>query len=315
MIEEFGSIYCHFVRGERTPDHYKLQRLKLFRSVGRPCRRGTTSFQSYSSLYSSGFLIFSVSRDHCAMSGAPQTPGNRPRISGLPTPGHRSVSGLPTPSRSRSAAGAYKDVPLENDTEAMRALSEAIRANDPSLHRSNLDGLSFGMGMDRQSSVSRASSSNITAPRASTSSLASSVASSINSYAFDRSTSTVRPKTPASATSSIFRSTQTPRSSTTTVSTRPASRTSDVFGRASSRLSSRHAPSYSGVDRPVEVGDYVRIDSLDVEGTVRFLGETKFKAGVWAGVELSASDVGKGKNDGTVSGYVSRPLLAMTIRI
>ncbi|KAF8324452.1 uncharacterized protein EI90DRAFT_2977087 [Cantharellus anzutake] len=243
------------------------------------------------------------------MSGTPQT---RSRVSGLPTPSHRSVSGLPTPTRARSSAGAYKDVPLESDAAAMRALSDAIRANDPAQHRSNLDASGFRMGkdaLDRQSSVSRASSNNISAPRASTSSLASSVASSVNSHAFDRSTSTIRPKTPASATSSMFRSTQTPRSSTTTISTRPGSRTSDVFGRTPSRSSTRHAPSLSGLDRPAEVGDYVRIDSLDVEGTIRFLGGTEFKAGVWAGVELCASDIGKGKNNGTVAGvkYFSCP--------
>ncbi len=101
------------------------------------------------------------------MSGAPQTPGNRTRTSGLPTPSHRSGSGLPTPSRSRSVAGGYKDVPLESDMEAMRALSEAIRANDPALHRSNLDGSGFGTGkdaLDRQSSVSRPFSSNVHLP-------------------------------------------------------------------------------------------------------------------------------------------------------
>lgn len=52
------------------------------------------------------------------------------------------------------------------------------------------------------------------------------------------------------------------------------------------------------------VGDYVRIESLGVDGILRFHGETEFKPGEWAGVELTGVYAGKGKNDGSVGGSV-----------
>lgn len=48
------------------------------------------------------------------------------------------------------------------------------------------------------------------------------------------------------------------------------------------------------------VGERVRMQSLGMEGTLRFVGETQFKEGVWAGVELEGGFAGKGRNDGTV---------------
>lgn len=41
-----------------------------------------------------------------------------------------------------------------------------------------------------------------------------------------------------------------------------------------------------------------------MEGILRFIGEAEFKPGQWAGVELCGGFVGKGKNNGTVNGYV-----------
>ena len=67
---------------------------------------------------------------------------------------------------------------------------------------------------------------------------------------------------------------------------------SDALTRDSSRAS----------QRPLEVGDPVKIESLSLEGTLRFLGEIAGKAGHWAGVELSGQYAGKGKNDGSVAG-------------
>lgn len=49
------------------------------------------------------------------------------------------------------------------------------------------------------------------------------------------------------------------------------------------------------------VGAKVTVPSLGgVQGTLRFLGPTSFKAGTWAGIELDV--VGGGKNDGCVQG-------------
>jgi hypothetical protein len=49
------------------------------------------------------------------------------------------------------------------------------------------------------------------------------------------------------------------------------------------------------------LGQRVKVPSLSLVGTVRFCGETKFKAnGLWLGLELDES--GKGKNDGSVQG-------------
>lgn len=50
----------------------------------------------------------------------------------------------------------------------------------------------------------------------------------------------------------------------------------------------------------LEVGHRVTVPSLGIEGTLRFLGTTEFKPGVWAGIELDT--VGSGKNDGCVQG-------------
>lgn len=80
------------------------------------------------------------------------------------------------------------------------------------------------------------------------------------------------------------------------MSSRPASRQSDVF-RAPSRTGGG-----GGFPKALDVGDPVRIDSLGVEGTIQFLGETDFKEGLWAGVELSPAFAGRGKNDGSVGG-------------
>lgn len=55
-----------------------------------------------------------------------------------------------------------------------------------------------------------------------------------------------------------------------------------------------------------QVGDAVRMSNMGSEGVLRFMGETEFKEGVWAGVELGGGFKGKGKNDGSVNGCVWR---------
>jgi len=221
------------------------------------------------------------------MSAPPQTPGGRaatPRHSGIPTPGGtRAVSGIPTPGRSRSTTTTPlpTKVPADHDVDAMRALSDAIRANNPARHRATPElQIPLSEASGRRSVAGRPNYSS----RASTSSVAST-----GPTALEKST-TFRPRTPSSATTSMFRSVQTPRSS---VSSRPSSRHSDVF-----RASSRQANHTKALD----LGDPVRIESLGVEGTIQFLGEADFKEGLWAGVELSAAFAGRGKNDGSVNG-------------
>ncbi|KAG4092220.1 hypothetical protein H8356DRAFT_856266, partial [Neocallimastix lanati (nom. inval.)] len=54
------------------------------------------------------------------------------------------------------------------------------------------------------------------------------------------------------------------------------------------------------IDYDVNVNDYVFIKTTNQKGTVRYVGETKFKTGIWVGVELDKRGVGK--NNGTVMG-------------
>ncbi|ORZ04345.1 hypothetical protein BCR42DRAFT_457197 [Absidia repens] len=51
----------------------------------------------------------------------------------------------------------------------------------------------------------------------------------------------------------------------------------------------------------------VTVPTLEIVGTLRFIGQTKFKPGLWTGIELDT--IGAGKNDGTVQGirYFSCP--------
>ncbi|KAJ1969601.1 hypothetical protein H4R35_006095, partial [Dimargaris xerosporica] len=55
------------------------------------------------------------------------------------------------------------------------------------------------------------------------------------------------------------------------------------------------------------VGDEVKVPSMGLSGTLKFIGPTHFKPGVWAGVHLHQA--GQGKNNGTVQGkeYFSCP--------
>ncbi|ORX63029.1 hypothetical protein DM01DRAFT_1403421 [Hesseltinella vesiculosa] len=50
---------------------------------------------------------------------------------------------------------------------------------------------------------------------------------------------------------------------------------------------------------PVTIGARVHIPTLSIQGTLRFVGETQFKPGIWAGIELD-DDIGK--NNGAVKG-------------
>lgn len=54
--------------------------------------------------------------------------------------------------------------------------------------------------------------------------------------------------------------------------------------------------------RELEIGDLVRMEGSDLQGVLRHLGPVQFKAGYYAGLELTGDSMGKGKNDGSVSG-------------
>ncbi|KAI9316828.1 hypothetical protein BX666DRAFT_200379 [Dichotomocladium elegans] len=48
------------------------------------------------------------------------------------------------------------------------------------------------------------------------------------------------------------------------------------------------------------IGQRVTVESMNLSGTLRFLGTTRFKTGIWSGIELDVQ--GTGKNDGSVNG-------------
>ncbi|CAE6505546.1 unnamed protein product [Rhizoctonia solani] len=186
-----------------------------------------------------------------------------PRLSGIPTPGSRpGTAASGIPGRPRSSTGS-NTMHAPRDSEAMsKALQDAIKAHDPTRYGSNE--LSPQLPSATFSVSGRRSVAGIQRPP--------SVAS----------TSSTRSKTPVSATSASR-----PRAS---LPARPESRTSNI-GRSLSRAG-----------HEFEVGDAVRIESLGMEGTLRFMGEIDGKNGMWAGVELAPTYAGKGKNDGSVAG-------------
>lgn len=82
-----------------------------------------------------------------------------------------------------------------------------------------------------------------------------------------------------------------------------ASSTTTPYGRRPESRASLAGSMAGGQDKfAPQVGDKVRMQSMGMEGTLRFLGPTQFREGVWAGVELEGGFAGKGKNDGSVEG-------------
>lgn len=134
---------------------------------------------------------------------AMSTPG-KPRQSGIPGPGR--ISGIPTPGRSRSSSSAGQNAPIPPDVEYMsRAFADAIKANDPAMHRST----------PASASPHSTTFASQLAPHPTTAPRPSSVASS-------SAANTTQPKP-------TFERAKTP------TTTRPPSRHSDVFGRSASR--------------------------------------------------------------------------------
>ena len=192
------------------------------------------------------------------------TPGNL-RQSGI----RGRTSSIPTPGRSRSSSTVHQLNPTTPVDDMSRAFADAIKANDPSLHR------------------------NIPHPgRSSTTSLSPQSAS----YSLSSGRRSVVGR-PSSA------------SSVSSANAVPPSRISEhaktlTSSRIISRPPSRHSDVAGKPKKAFEVGDNVRIESLGFEGTLRYLGEIDGKLGLWAGIELSGGFSGKGKNNGTVGGSV-----------
>ena len=57
-------------------------------------------------------------------------------------------------------------------------------------------------------------------------------------------------------------------------------------------------------ERQLEIGDMVRLEGSDLVGVLRYLGPVHGRDGFFAGLELTGASAGRGKNDGTVHGYV-----------
>ena len=152
------------------------------------------------------------------------TPG-KPRQSGIPGPGR--ISSIPTPGRSRSSSIVrqhnHTTTPVD---DISRAFADAIKANDPSLHRNTPQpGRSSTISLSPQSA-----SYSLPSGRRSVVGRPSSAASSSSTNA-GPSRMSERAKTPTSA----------------RIISRPPSRHSDVVGKPK---------------KAFEVGDNVRIESL-----------------------------------------------------
>ncbi|KAH9957889.1 hypothetical protein BC827DRAFT_1137068 [Russula dissimulans] len=193
------------------------------------------------------------------------TPG-KARQSAIPTPGK--TIGIPTPGllRSASIASQRPSPPTQESDVMARAFADAVKANDPVLHRAGRISEPTNPPLSPKGPLSFLPQSG----RRSVAGRPSSAASS--------STAGATPARPA------------PMARTKTPSIRTSSRQSDANVRSSSR-----------VGKSFEVGDNVRIESLGFEGTLRYLGDIDGKTGQWAGVELSGGFAGKGKNNGSVN--------------
>ncbi|KAG8998402.1 hypothetical protein FRB90_012312 [Tulasnella sp. 427] len=201
------------------------------------------------------------------------TPG-RARPSALPTPGRQiSNSGIPAPGlRPRSSASGLMTADSNNlfiststTADEMKALSDAIRSNDPSTYRAGSSGLA-------------------------------SPALSDSVFAFNGGSTIVARKSLSSRPSLDPKPQRCPPADSLLAAQQPQQ--PHLTFRTIAQIHARAMPPPG----QWEVGDPVRMENLGMEGTLRFLGEIAGKAGTWAGVELLPGFAGKGKNDGSVAG-------------
>lgn len=257
-----------------------------------------------------------------------------PRLSGvptgLPTPRRSSQTGLPTPRR--SIGPSHSSVRHDDLDASQAALSELLQRNPPSTFRSptlnsSPAGSTTGSTQPPSSTASRRPSSvasshasgSMAAPPlprtpGNPSALRRSLASSTSAF----------PSTPTARVTRARPSLVRPESrqdgrtpARSSLAPRPESRQDartparSSFARPESRQDRRTPGRTSTLSvsmlggRPTfKVGDHVRMESMGMEGTLRFVGEIEGKAGTWAGVELNGGFAGHGKNDGSAGGYV-----------
>lgn len=260
--------------------------------------------------------------------------------SGLPTPtnSRRRKSSL-GPS---SSGTDEHSTPSYDDPEAKLAFEEAIRTRPPSsagmsttsdTNMMNHSVMGIGLGKPGVRSINTDSTySTPPNPQLKYNGLSASVSSGLRTPGLG----TTTPKTPLnhstrlrtassgvalSSRSSLSASTTTPTHPPTTpgytlrhtslaVSHSPSITTSRTPGktppaRVSTSMGAPALPNVPGTDRkkfdPV-VGDLVRLEGMGFEGRLRYKGEIKGKAGIFAGVELLEGFRGRGKNDGSVDG-------------
>jgi len=236
------------------------------------------------------------------MSQLPTPGGSRLRKpTGLPTLGW---GGTPAPGRARSTAnGTSTPHTIALDSAALsRVFDDTVQVNDPrrkgrvsdvsgsSLSPPNMTRASPSEGRRKSLGGSVAGSSR--APSARSPSVASAVSTTSSTGYTPRTPNSISYQTKTSSTVPPPPPTFSPPYSVRPSSTRPESRTSNAGARSSS----------SAKVRTLEPGDAVRIESLAVEGVLRYLGEIEGKPGTYAGVELRSAFAGRGKNDGSVAG-------------
>ncbi|KAJ1020623.1 hypothetical protein NDA16_004016 [Ustilago loliicola] len=265
-------------------------------------------------------------------SGIPTTPNSSHLRSGLPTPsGAKSRASLSARSSSISPAADSPDTRFKKQT-----LAEAISKNDPAKYRLSTIGGAAGaaaaaaasaspIGKDdsdgdnnspllqagrlpRASLLSRESHSSLRSETPPTRAIPLARASpSASDLSPGSSSSLARAKSPLpSAVATTSRSVATPKrysdiharsSYTPSMLSRTPSHTSHISSTAASR-----AREYVRRGRELEIGDLVRMEGSELVGVLRHLGPVGFKAGFYAGLELTGDSVGKGKNDGSVQG-------------
>lgn len=237
------------------------------------------------------------------MSQLPTPAGSRlPKVSGLPTVGR---GGIPTLGRVRSTAnGTATSHTIASDSTALsQAFDAAIKANDPRRKGrvSDVSGSSLSPPNMKRASPSEGGRKSLGGSIAGSSRAPSARSPSVASAVSTTSSTGYPPRTPNSISSYQTKTPSTipppalpfsPPYSTRPPSTRSESRTSNAGARSSS----------SAKVRTLETGDIVCIESLSVEGVLRYLGVIEGKPGTYAGVELSGAFAGRGKNDGSVAG-------------